>query len=159
MWSRSAILLGAVAALASCGMMGSGSAPSIQAFESAVQAFESRVDVHHNAVLAASDTDTVRRELDSYASDLGPTFREMMEACDRMMKEMMNSTAGAPEDYNLHADFMMAAIREHVSATKAAPDLASMKGLCEEHHARVQAMARHMRTMLEMMRMMNHHGS
>lgn len=156
-WSRRALLLGAVTALGSCDMMGSGRIVSTQDLESAVQSLESRQDAHHQVVSAANDADTVRRELTSYASDMAPIFRQMMEACDRTMKEMMGDQTVAAEDYNQHAEFMMAAIREHVAAMRAAQDVGAMKRMCEEHDARVKAMARHMRTMVEMMKMMNNH--
>ena len=146
---RMSALLGAAAALASCDMMGDG--PSTQRMEAAIESFELRVDAHHEAVLMATDVEAVRQELAAYTADLRPIFREMMETCDGIMREMMGGLV-ADEDYNLHADFMMGAIRDHVSAMESAPDLASMKQLCHEHHLHIQAIARHMRTMLEMMK-------
>jgi hypothetical protein len=153
MRSRWFVVLGSTVLSSSCCMM-DGDDLLIDRFDSAAQSLEARIAAHEEIVLAAGDTETVRRELDAYTAELEPLFREMNETCDRMMKEMVGGEISA-EDYAAHTEFMMAAIREYVTAAKASPDIASMKQRWDEHQGRMRAISRHMKTMAEMMRMMS----
>lgn len=148
---RDFVTLATFLVLGSCRMMGNDA--SVARSEAAIQALQARVDAHHRAVAAASDAGMVRQELDSHPADIGPLFREMVAACDAMMSDT-GDAAIAAADYDLQTDFMMAAVREHVSQMSAAPDLAVMNQLCDAHVDRVQAMTRHMQAMVDMMKMM-----